>query len=281
MIVVFQIDNEEKRIDLMLSLSERTFSEYCDFKGGEAKYWDLRKKGEDFTEQAVTTLVSSIQKLCPGDVDSLPFALADDNYQELVDSGYQVQLGHELSVIRLYTHIVNLINEYKPERIPSVFKWNWLNKTYQVKSLPAARILADKALTTGEAIEVMEYKRRAKKVSDENVDQSGNIDFELGLTEVAILLRRNGEKLPSNRRHLTAFLGKRRKLFENMTLDKVMDLRFFLLNALVQLARTRITASSGTDLRIKPLERKANTRWTAKKLLGWRGMSPAGGSSIR
>lgn len=276
MTLIFQIDNEQKRINLPFSVEEISYSAFCDFRQLESEYWDLNKSEQVDSSEAANKLLDALKTLVQGDIDELPFAHKDEDWQTLIDTAYLVSLGDELSIMRVYAHLVNLIAEYKPESIPETFVWAWMKNKYIIKSGPAARILENKPLGTGEAIECMEYQRRAAKAKEANPSNAGNIDFELGLTEMAILLRKPGERLPSNRKKLDQFINSRRRLFSNMPLSEVLNVRFFLLSALIKLHKTKTTNSSGTDLRAVIDSKSPKPKGSVKNWLKWRGVSTVG-----
>lgn len=268
MILIFQVDNERCSIDVPMHPSEIPFSNFCDFKGGENAYWDINKEAEQDATEPVNALLNALKCVVSGDLEKLPFSIPNDDFQTLIDTKYQIKVGDELSILRVYAHFVVMIQEYKPDSIPEIFKLRWLGKKYMVKSGEAARVLAGRPLTTGEAIEVLEYQRRAGKAAELKPGEQGNIEFTLGLTEFAILVRKPGERLPKERKDIDRFITQRQRLFKNLPLDKVIDLRFFLLNALVKSSLTRITGSSGTDLRAVAGQKQRTRKGNSKKWLG-------------
>lgn len=268
MILLFQVDEHGYSIDLPMHLSEVKFSDFCDFKAAENAYWEINKEADPEDPEPVSALLRALKCVVRGDLEQIPFAGASDSYSDLIETGYQLRIGDEISILRIYAHLVVLVQEYKPETIPETLTLSWLGNAYTVHSGPTARILSGRYLTTGEAIEVLEYQRRAGKAVEATPGETGNIEFTLGLTEFAILVRREGEKLPSDRKELTRFINGRQKIFSGLPLDRVMDLRFFLLNALVKSRKTQITGSSGTDLRAVSGSKNRTRKRNAKK---WRG----------
>lgn len=273
MILIFEIDGTEKQVDVPLAMSEIKFSDFVDFRHLEAKYWGLVDQGDD---TAVNALIDALKCIVKGDAESIPFALEGDDYGQLVDDNFQMRIGEQISMLRIYAHLTVLINTFTPEQIPERFKWSWRGQKYVIEAKPAARLLAGKPLTTGEALEVLEYQRRAGMMAELTPHDEGNIDFTLGLTEVSILLRKKGEKLPSERKELDRFLNARRKIFENITLDRLVEMRFFLLNALLQLRKTQTINSSGRGLQVRGLSKSQRLRKSAKRLQKRLGKSLAG-----
>lgn len=280
MILTFQLDGEEKKIDLPFSLKDISFSQFCDFRGLERQYWDLTGQDEVDVSKAIDKLVEALSCVVKGDLDALPFS-GDESYEDLIDRSYQVRPESEISIIHVYAHLVVMIQLYKPELINKTFNWNWNNHKFVMNAGPAARVISGRPLTTNESIEVLEYQRRATSITEENPSETGNIDFNLGLTEMAILLRRPGEKLPTDRRHLTKFIAKRKKIFENINLEEVMNIRFFLLSACVNLLETQTTNSSGTAPLVRIEQEKVTLREKGMRWLRKLGKSTGGESSTK
>lgn len=260
---VIETGGERYSIELPQSLQEIKFQQFCEFRELEQAFWkenessvDEDGKVTDAESEALVYLkLEEAIKVFSGDgIECVPVSIEGDNFQSMIDSGYRLKIGDEVSLLRYYAHIVGLINGYKPEKIPQTFEWtSSKGQTYKVKQQEAARAIYSTAMTAGEAITVLEYQRRAGLAEKKQLTEIGNIEFSLGLTEVAILLRRPGERLPADKRKRDHFLEKRREIFADITLDVVMSLRFFLLNSLLVYATIRNTNFSGSA-RLTPAE---------------------------
>lgn len=259
----FELDGDELSLDIPFSVHEITFNDFCDFKTAEAKF--LKGIEDKDGETATWALIEALNRLIEGPVNCLPLDVKGDDLQELIESEYRIGIGDELSVNRLYVHIITTINTFLPESIPEV---------WELKSLgfgkSAFRVLTKEPLTTGEALELLEFQRRAARALEETPHEVGNIDFTLGLTELALLCRKKGEHLPSERPKLDRFLNERRKVFAAATMDEILTLRFFLHRWLARSTKTRNINFSGTvhrRLRELPIKkRRPGGRW-----LKWRG----------
>lgn len=249
---IVEVNGERVPIEVPQHLSEIRFVQFCEFREKEQAFWkenEQRENSESDPENEALTylkLEEAIKVFSGEGIESVPVSLEGDNFQAMIDAGYRLKIGDEVTLLRYYAHIVTLINGYKPEKIPTTFEWkSEKGKTYKVKSEEAARAIYGTAMTAGEAITVLEYQRRAGLSERMGLTGIGNIEFSLGLTELAILLRRPGEKLPADKRKRDQFIEQRREVFADVTLDVVMSMRFFLLNSLLSCATICNTNFSG------------------------------------
>lgn len=251
MTLYFKVDGEINQIGHATSCDDIRFDDFCDFRTEEAKYQQAIRDDKPI-EEIQSILADALLNIIPGDVRSLPFAVSDTDH-ELVDTTYQIQLNEEISLLRLYAHYLNMIQAYKPNSIPETFvvnRWPWAKDRYKIKSKPAARMILDRPLNTGEAIECLEWKRITDRAVEAKPLGVGNIEFTYGLTQIALLLRKEGERLPSDRRKLDQFIAQRRTTFQGLPLSVILDIRFFLIAALTNYGTTRDSGSFGTDLRV-------------------------------
>lgn len=238
-------NNQLKSIDIFYNVKERTFEQFCDFKTAEVEFWRVARSEEPDKEiDPREALRRALVHLIPGEYD-LPYNANNERLIDLQDNGYLVNPGDELTLIRLYAHCLNVINSFVPSEIPETFRFTHKNKKFVIEAKPAARMLTGISFTAGEAIEVLEYMKRAQEALKKNPSQEGNIDFTLGLTEFSILVRQKGEKLPAERPRLEKFIALRRELFKSLTLDVVLSIRFFFLNILLSLGTIPTTRPFG------------------------------------
>lgn len=249
---IVEVNGQRVPIEVPQHLSEIRFVQFCEFREKEQAFWkeNEREEGTEVDQESEAMIYLKLEeaiKVFSGEgIEEVPVSLEGDNFQAMIDSGYRLKIGDEVTLLRYYAHIVTLINGYKPEKIPTTFEWkSEKGKTYKIKSVDAARAIFGTAMTAGEAITVLEYQRRAGLSERMGLTGIGNIEFSLGLTELAILLRRPGEKLPADKRKRDQFIEQRREVFADVTLDVIMSLRFFLLNSLLSYATTRNTNFSG------------------------------------
>lgn len=262
MTTFFEQDGNIYQVDIPFTVAAITFNSFCDFRSAEQAYLNE----ESPIEERLENYDKALRYLAPGDIDRLPTAAPGEELQDLIDEEYfiPVKPGHELTKDRIYAHIIKLIQEYKPDRIPRTFEFKHHGKKFRIRSEEAARVLASDPISTGETIEVLEYQRRAARQMEENPGESGNIEFNLGLTEFSILVKQPGERLPSGRRQRLHFLNQRKELFKDLDMATVLDVRYFFLNALLRYGRTRFTSPFGKALLVG-VGQKTKHRWTSKQ----------------
>lgn len=247
--VTYELDGEHKSINIPFSCEEISFNDFCDFKSFESKFFEAIKSDDRDDSEVSSLMLRTVSTMIKGDVSSLPLSI-NEGIDELFENQFQLSINEELSVVRLYVHLVNLIQSFTPEEIPSsVYDFNHAGDSFKIKSAPAARILSGRSLTVGESIELLEYQRRANNSIKQGND-IGNIEFNLGLTEFAILVRKENEPLPSGRRQLDKFISDRKQLFKSLPLSEVLSIRFFFIRALLELKKIRTTNFSGKAARL-------------------------------
>lgn len=262
--VVFETDGQIKNIDIPFSVEEIRFSDFCDFRQAEKVFFDAVKTGDETA--FLLAAVDMIKKLCRGDVDEIAFNEGREMYNDLVEREYRIQPGDELTIIRIYAHLTVLINEYKPAEIPVEFSMKWLGSNYTINRKEAARVLFKMPISTGEFVEIMEIRRKAEAAMESGTLDVGNIEFTLGLSEFAILVRKKGEKLPSDKNKLTQFIRNRSEIFKNLPLSDVLSARFFFINLLIEYAVTPITSFSGMAPRVLEIQCQAKKKAVLKRL---------------
>jgi len=268
MLIRFEEKGQVYAIDIPFHPIECNFADFCDFKTEEYKYLELNRLTQEekrpgrranFSLKAGRQLLKTVCTVVQGDVDQIPFSIDEPGSVSKLFDSYTIKPGDELSVIRLYAHIVNTWNSYKPEAINKVYKTTVDGDTYYLAG-NAAQLLLGIGYTAGETFEAMEYQRRAHLHIEQAPDQVGNIEFNLGLTELAILLRKKGERLPSSETERENFINDRKQVFSRITLDQVFNLRFFLGNLLLKTARQKLTPISGRGPRAQPVKNQRRKR---------------------
>ncbi len=236
----FEVDNEIHHFKIPL-VSEIKFSDFCDFRDGEAKYVAY----EGPPAESDLLLRKALQNVITGDLHKLPAHNPGDDLKAMLEKKYQLTIGDHISLERLYISLVSLVNQYEPDHIPEVFRMKWKGQDFEIKKAPVARVITNKPITTGEAIEVLEFQRRAGDRSKTSPLGSGNVDFNLGLREMAILVRKKDEELPSSRGTRRKFIQDRMNLFKDLPLDTILSIRFFFISALLNYSRKKHFTTSG------------------------------------
>ena len=251
--LLFEHDNQERWIDVPFHPAEITFEQFCDFRQKEASVDE-----ETPPEEYLVNKRDSVKILVKGDVDCLPPSIKGDDVIQMIgeDHRYKIRIGDELSIVRVYAHIINVIQEWKPEKIPQTFQFTAGKNKFIIRSEEAARVMLDAPITTGEVIETLEYQRRASALMESKPKDIGNIDFNLGLSELSVLVRKEGEELPAKRKDRDKFIERRKRIFRNVPLDTILAIRFFFLNSLLDYGKTLGSSSSGREVLKAKKERR-------------------------
>lgn len=270
MLLRFQVDDLIYSITIPLSPEEISFSDFCDFRKLESAYIDANTSEDRKSDKPLLLLMDALSTIVKGDLSKIPVAIDGDDYESFYDKGFILKPGDDITVLRIYFHILTVINKYVPEEIPQTFTvkrsvFPWIkDPEYIVRSESAARVLANRPFTTGEMLEVLEYQR----LSEHSVRVGGdpaNVEFTLGLAEVSILLRKPGEDLPTSRRKLKQFIRERSEIFGNLPLSVILDLRFFLIAALLKLRTTVGLDSFGKARRVQTIPENRRNRKSARR----------------
>lgn len=305
MITNYEHEGVSYDIDVPFDASQMKYSDFLDFKKMEQKFikqHTIDPEGvEDMTDEDIKEfqkieidheslnlhLVDALSYIIGGDISNMDFNSPNDDVEKLISEGYVLNIGDEITTIRLYAHVITIINQYEPETIDKGYKVEWFDVEYNkdqsksknvkcdyfVEPEAALRIMAgDKTYTNGEVISAIEYDRSANKEIDSVGDESGNIEFNLSLAQLAILLRREGERLPMRRKDRIRFIDRRKRIFENLTLDVVLNVRFFLSAIIQSYLIKRLTHSFLTESSAGQGTRKSETHKV--------GQSPSGEMSL-
>lgn len=281
-----------------------TYSQAIDFNIKERKFFFANKEGRvQDAEAAITEAVSILVK---GDLSEIPYDIDNDEDSEYLEKGgfYSINIGDEISILRLYAHLLTEINshqttlpttlvkfdfEYKgdryfisPERSERLLLARLLSSCEKeidpVKTMK--RIASAKKYKIGEVLEVKENRRQLREhiyrlgdpdsklrhqisilredikarekeeLTDEeklyrnskdidkineleaqiyNIgDPDGINEFTISLNTLAIIARKNKEKLPVNEQERQTFILERAAHFQDLPLSVVNDVTFFL-----------------------------------------------------
>lgn len=271
-------------------MHEITLKRYISFKRARGRWHEILSK-DKFEGNDIGLLQEGLLDVLPtlvdGDISDLPF------YEEGVDDNFIIDIGFKgtLSLWHIYCHLLNIIESYKiEEKLDYKFEWFDLKKgkavttTYHIEPDRAKRLLTRKHYTSGEYIELKEYERKsAKKIKfkankagyegdDETEmvmtgDPRGNLAFSLSKHELAILARPKGEKLPSNKSEREELIKRRMQVFDEITLDIYLNVRFFLLAIVGGLSPRQIIAPSTNQSRshFTVVQKKGNRTGKRKK----------------
>ena len=205
-----------EKLNIPIHVGEILWGDWCDFQQKEIEFFEARE-AEDVRD-SITKITEALMIICdikgnPFSVKQLPYSI-DPNDAKLIDQNYFLGFGEELSVLRIYAHLVNLIRNFKPEKLDSdLFKIRVGKDEFCIDQKTAGRVMAMDGITTGEAVEILEFQRIAKESIKAKKVEFGNMDFTLGLKAVSVLVRKPGEELPWDRQECDHFLNERMNVF--------------------------------------------------------------------
>jgi hypothetical protein len=271
----YKVDEVEYELEFPITIEEIKFKQFVEFRAAEDLFFKSNLEDEEGnpieTEplqrsiDGIDRMLVTLKALCIGDLKQLPLTVPNEDINELYKSGFCYTLNNlwseELTLIRLYVHCVNIIRNYKTEDVFEEGKdyvLNWKDNKYVINQDDSAKHLLGLSFTAGEAITTLEFQKKTHQVSKKHGDPEGNLAFNLGLQEIAVLLRKPGEKLPIQRRKRIKFIDKRAKIFEDIPLDIIMDVRFFFLRTLTRFIKTRFTNFSLKEDRTVIVLRRKN-----------------------
>lgn len=242
----------------------------------ELSHLEQLERALEDSEASANHIIDLLAIVLDGDWDQIPFSVPGDNVQELMVAGFRYNLDtaltEELSLMRLYVHLVNIINGYEEKAVDPDFSLDWKGQTYYIDPLEAYKALSGMDFTAGEAITVLEFQKKTLEKIAAKGDRDCNLSFNLGAREIAVLLRKKGEKLPFKSRERISFINARVKIFQDLPLDIVLNIRFFFLNILEKYELIQDINFSSTGWRTKQLRTRIRKgmrlRLKSGKLLG-------------
>jgi len=197
-------------LNIPLSVQDITFERYIELKA-EDKF---------FLEEPQAERILQFTKFFHG--NDVPIG-------KVPKKTFMYKLGDEVTHMRTYFHLINLINSYEYEPV-STFEHD--GKKWYVDS-----IINDR-LNTNEYIIGMETERRLKEVEDTKGDPDGAFEFNLGLRLFACMARLENENIPLDKREREKWLDERMRIFANISMDKVLNVRGFFLSTIQDYAKT-------------------------------------------
>ena len=256
--VLLSNNGNESWWEIPMNCSEITFEQFIDFTYYEQRYFkastktkvedEIAENNYDDLDKSIEHLYKAVGFVVKGELDDLIFQKGE-SVSNLIDAKWTLtleSLGEELTLLKLYAHIINLLSSYKAVLNPPDFELEWSGNKYVINKEEAVRSLLNVPLTAGEMITTLELQKKTLKMVEKKGDPEGNLAFNLGLQEFAVLMRRPKERLPSNRRKRITFIDRRVKIFRKLPMDVVLNVRFFLVRSMVDYMKTQLTSSSST-----------------------------------
>lgn len=226
------------------SVEEITFSAFLDFRVHENRFFEAAEKAEEEADHHIRKALSFIVK---GDLQKLPYHLPSDDLRLVLSSAFNFS---HLSITRLWGHIVCLIEAYGKDEDPdidSAYAIEYKGESFFLEPDTARRFLGAKTYSFGEVAEVEEIDRQLGKEIEKKGDPTRSLEYERELRVMAILLRKEGEKLPFHPAKRREFLESRMNHFKDLPMTTVLDVRFFLHATLIESAELLITDTFSED----------------------------------
>lgn len=248
----------------------------------ELPYFKRSFSGDSFTEskEALEKVEAGIEHMfdvlstvCRGNLELIPVAVNNEDVTKLFRTKFHYNIenvySEPLSLTRLYCHVVTIINAYKAQAVSNDFTIAWQGEAYTIDPHEAFIALNGGDYTAGEAITLLDFRKRALEgFKEKGRDEGGNIEFNLAIQEMAVLLRKPGEVLPHRRRQRVTFIDRRAPVFRNLPLNIVLDVRFFFLHILKNYKTTR---RSNSSLRVQAMKLKHQKNHAVRRGIGRKG----------
>lgn len=270
MIITF----DKKTISIPLYCHEVTASDYEDLQADRRKLkkaigLDLKMTEEEIAEkyaagemneltndEYLVHLIAICSNVCEG-LEHLVGYLPEDSERDLIKENFIIRIGQNipLSVERVYAHLLNMFQNYQPEVSnfdQYILEWfdtkmdgkTKFKQTYLLNSTGFNKVLSGNSFTSGEIIEALEFERLLGKKIKETMDLDGNLSFTLSMHQLAIFLRPKGISLPSKPRARSMFLTKYQNIFQDVPVNVVFDIGFFLTSSFKNYVQIEISNSS-------------------------------------
>ena len=226
--------------------------------GSEGDYYHLAEAISHIIDCDENYLYEEVPHKVHGDEDLVDFIFSDND---------------EVSLIRLYRHIITVINSYEEPFGTDAFEVFYKGDYYKIGQnsyLAAMNLEVD--LTTAEAVEVMHLKSQFKKVQDKLKEEDESIttadlvksDYKIGLSELAILLKKDGDKLPHFKKSRNDYIKERAEYFKDISYQSVLDVRFFLTNTINDYVKKTFTGPFGKEDQAQQENTTQNSKLTFK-----------------
>jgi hypothetical protein len=265
MTYLIEIDGQEHEVNIPLNGSEWSYANYCDFRGAEQYWFLINRRAADhlnddtFAYEAAQAAQAMIGQVIGEAMSSqIPMGFRGEDATTLIEHEYILSPGDELSLARLYAHLTTVAYQAKQEAevadpLPAALRIEACGQKFTVIRESRARVLMAQPLTTSESIEVQEYRRlhalTLEGLKERHPATVAGLDYTLGLSEVALLLRGPGEIIPASPQKREQWIERRREAIKNIDLATVEQVRSFLIAAVRQRQQSGTTDSTAPVLR--------------------------------
>jgi hypothetical protein len=207
-------------VSLPLSANDIRFAEFCDFI--ELENQSLNKNADekdvkDFTSIPLQLIVEALEFVVDGDLSVLT----------------------ENDILYCYSHILKLVSDYKSTHDKGTDYVVLIDGIEYVITVEQFNYMLNESLSVVETVEFLEVDRWVHNAM-QTAKELSNLEFNLGLSQLAILLRKRGEQLPISKSKRDAFIEQRKLIFQELPLSTVLDIRAFFLSIIAGLSMTSV-----------------------------------------
>lgn len=204
-------------IPLPESLAEMRLAQFVNFTTHAAKEGN-----------AIEVMLKAVSEFAEMDLEQLAKAKVGNIYTEVENLDDTLR--------SLYGYISNLITSFEPAlRTELDHKFTYQGQEYLIpimRTVPLITGVVLPDLSVGEAVESLEVLRTLDLVTKENGDPEGSERFTAYLKLLAILARKEGEKLPVKDAERERFIRERLIHFQGIDAKTALDIDFFFKNLL-------------------------------------------------
>lgn len=247
---------EEIRLAIPMSVLDITYEQWADFVAAEHHFLGMPQDTDAQLIAKMDRLTDAMVCICGEAARSIPTSLPGDDLLAMIDGGYLLDFGSDITIERLYAHLTTIAraeeilgDDLDGKELPTHITLDVNGETFTVHGGRAARVMMERPLNTGEAIEVMEYRRRAgeamKRMKPHQHTERSMLDYTLGISEFAILVKKPGERLPTDEQEREDWITQRRQVLSQLSLRDVIRVRFFLTAVLKHSSKGSNTSFSG------------------------------------
>lgn len=250
-------------IKLHSSIDEISLNDFCDFMNAESIWMnaEIENKDELFVKMAMVFVPNA--NLLPFDsgsedvMESLSLInvyiyyidllngyfmeVIDDCLKELrlKDSEYLDEFESDivetdvskLSIVDKSNLAISITEHYRSDITvkDNNLSFEHNNETYLISGKLVNDYLQGNSFTAGEVATVKDFRRRLSEAeSEKETPETGTLMFKLRLHDLAVLARKENEVLPFDISERTKLLNERMVLFQDLKMDLVFNISFFL-----------------------------------------------------
>lgn len=193
------------KITIPMSCDEITLSQWADYREAEDKFLE---------SNSLEHLIESMKVLYGDELGDLEVGKADD---ELI-------LGKIPTFMGLYRHTTQLINGFKPEILTMPFSYEYEGAMYFISAADTALVAGLHPITVNEAVTLLELTR--------HVGEGYGALYNLTISHLAVLLRKEGEQLPLMIADRERFIDQRKYLWKDAPMSLALNIQAYF-NALI------------------------------------------------